>query len=160
MFTGVHVVQTRFLDRITEHGPQCVIRTAYRALFDEAAGLHAFVTDRYWWEHSTGERYLQGVFNVLDGRVPLPYAEHALRGVDAAAKIDPTATIVPPVWIGPDAVVGAGARVGPHVQLGARVQVAPGVVVTRAVAWDDVPVAADLHDAVATPRAERGEMAR
>ncbi|HEY8379819.1 MAG TPA: sugar phosphate nucleotidyltransferase, partial [Nannocystis sp.] len=33
MFTGVHVVEPGFLDRIPPEGPQCVIRTAYAELF-------------------------------------------------------------------------------------------------------------------------------
>jgi len=134
MFTGIQVIQSRFLDRVPPDGAQCIIRTAYRSLFDEGR-LFGVVTERYWWEHSTPERYLQGVRNVLDGRVPLPFAERPIVGVDPRAHVEPGATIVDPVWIGEDARVGAGARVGPHVQLEAGVVVDPGVSLARAIVW-------------------------
>lgn len=147
MFTGVHVMQPRFLDRIPPQGEQCVVRTAYRAAAAEGQ-VFGVVSERYWWEHSTPERYRQGVFNVLDGGVTLPYAEHPLQGVDPRAIVEEGAVIEPPVWIGPHARVGAGARVGPHVQLGARAVVAPGVSLRRTVVWDDVTAHEDAEDAV------------
>ncbi|MEM9455200.1 MAG: NDP-sugar synthase [Myxococcota bacterium] len=147
MFTGVHVVQPRFLDRIPPEGEQCVVRTAYRKAAADGA-VFGQTTERYWWEHSTPERYRQGVFNVLAGQVELPYAEHHLRGVHRRAQVDPEAEVIGPVWIGAGAVVEAGARVGPDVQLGERAVVRSGVSLRRSVVWDGVTVAADAQDAV------------
>jgi NDP-sugar pyrophosphorylase family protein len=147
MFTGIHLVTPRFLDRIPPEGEQCVIRTAYRSLFDEGRGLHGFVTRAYWWEHSTAERYLQGVCNALDGRVPLPYAPGPVLGVAADAVVEPGAIVTPPVWIGEGARVEAGARVGPHAQLGRGTHVRAGARVERAVVWGG-EVAADVVDRV------------
>ncbi len=147
MFTGVHVVRPSFLDRIPPEGEQCVVRTAYREAAAEGR-VFGYRTEGYWWEHSTPERYRQGVFNVLDGQAALHYAEHPLRGVDDTAQVDPRATIEPPVWIGPNARIGAGASVGPHVQVGAGAAVNPGVRLRRCVVWDGVSVSADAEDAV------------
>lgn len=147
MFTGVHVVQPRFLDRIPPKGEQCIVRTAYRQGVAQGV-VHGVQTDRYWWEHSTPERYRDGVFNVLAGKVALPYAEHHLQGVHPEAKVDPSARIEGPVWIGAGATVEAGATVGPNVQLGERAHVAAGVTVRRAVVWDGVRVTRDAADAV------------
>jgi NDP-sugar pyrophosphorylase family protein len=133
MFTGIHVITPALIDRVPPDGEQCVIRTAYRSLFDEGRGLHGFVTQRYWWEHSTAERYLQGVCNALDGRVPLPYAPYHVRGISPSAVVADGATIVEPVWIGPGARVEAGAVVGPHAQIGPGVVVRTGARVSRAV---------------------------
>jgi NDP-sugar pyrophosphorylase family protein len=135
MFTGIHVIQPRLIDRVPPEGEQCVIRTAYRQLFDEGRGLYGFVTDRYWWEHSTAERYLQGVVNALDGRVALPYAPTYVRGVSARAAIADDAEIVEPVWIGEGVRIEAGARVGPHVQLEAGVVVGAGARLARSIVW-------------------------
>ena len=148
MFTGIHVFEPRFLDRIPPQGEQCVVRTAYRQLFHEGRGLHGVITEDYWWEHSTPERYLQGVANVLDGKARLPHAEQPLRGVSDDAQVDPSAEVMGPVWIGPGATVGAGARIGPHVQLGAGVVVEPGAVVERTIAWDGATVSGTVRDAV------------
>ena len=135
MFTGIHVVTPKFLDRIPAQGEQCVIRTAYRSVFDEGHGLHGFVMPGYWWEHSTPERYLQGVCNALDGCVALPYAPGHVRGVSPSAIVEAGATVSEPVWVGPDARIEAGARVGPHAQIGPGVVVRAGARIERAVVW-------------------------
>lgn len=148
MFTGVHVLEPRFLDRIPREGPQCVIRTAYTELFREGRGLAGVVTRDYWWEHSTVQRYLQGVANVIEGRVRLPYAERPLRGVASGAKIGEGAQIDAATWIGEGAVIGAGAQIGPRVQIGDGAVVAPGVRLRDAIVWDGVEVTRDVECAV------------
>ena len=148
MFTGIHVLQPRFLDRIPPEGEQCVIRTAYRDLFDSGDPFFGHVTNRYWWEHSTPERYLAGVRNLLDGIYDPPYAPNPVRGIDPTAVLDPAAKIVPPVHIGPGARVEAHARVGPHVQLGARASIAERVTIERAIVWEDARVTEDTRDAI------------
>jgi NDP-sugar pyrophosphorylase family protein len=149
MFTGIHVMQPGFIDRVPAHGEQCIIRTAYRQLFAEPRGIDVHVHDGYWWEHSTTERYLQGIANVLDGRASLPWAERPVVGVDASAKIAAGVEIDPRVLIGPEAVVGVGARVGPHVEIGAGARIAPGVALERAAVWPGATLEHDLVDGVA-----------
>ncbi len=148
MFTGVHIVQPSFLDRIPPQGEQCVIRTAYRSLFDEGTALYGYQHDGYWFEHSTPERYLQGVGNVLAGRVDPPHATGPVRGVDAGAHVHPEATIVGDNFIDAGARVEAGATIGPGVQLGANAVVAAGVTVRDAIVWDGVSVTEDLQRAI------------
>jgi NDP-sugar pyrophosphorylase family protein len=148
MFTGVHVLEPRFLDRIPAEGPQCVIRTAYTELFHSGRGLAGVVTRDYWWEHSTVQRYLQGVANVLEGRVHLPFAERPLRGVAPSASIGAGAHVDASAWIGEGAVIGAGAHVGPRVQIGDRAVIAPGVRLRDAIVWDGVEVTSDVECAV------------
>ena len=131
------------------------MRTAYRAAAAEGQ-VYGVQTDRYWWEHSTPERYREGVSNVLSGQVDLPYAENHLRGVHPEALVDRTATIVKPVWVGAGARIGAGATVGPHVQLGQRAVVESGVQVRRAVVWDGSTVSRDVEDEVVVLDAAKG----
>jgi mannose-1-phosphate guanylyltransferase len=144
MFTGIHVITPRLIDRVPPEGEQCVIRTAYRELFDEGQGLHGFVTERYWWEHSTAERYLQGVVNALEGRIALPYAPHAIRGVARGAIVEPGANVEGPVWIGAGARIEAGATVGPLAQIGPGSVVRAGATVVRSVIE-----AAEIRESVA-----------
>lgn len=149
MFTGVHVIQPRFLDRVPREGEQCIVRTAYRELFHEDRGIDVHVQHGYWWEHSTIPRYLQGIANVLDGRAHLPWAERPLVGVDPSAIVGEGATIDAKVFIGPGATIGPRAIIGPHTQIGAGAVIAAGVHVERAAVWPGATVTRDLHDDVA-----------
>ncbi|MEZ4449861.1 MAG: NDP-sugar synthase [Nannocystaceae bacterium] len=152
MFTGIQILAPRFLDRIPAEGAPCIVRTAYRSLFDEGRGYYGHVTDAYWWEHSNLDRYLDGLRNVLDGRAALAHAERPLRGVDPSATIGEGAKILGPVWIGRDVVVGAGAQIGPHVELGDGVQVDPGVCVRAASAWPGARVSTSCERCVVVDR--------
>lgn len=148
MFTGVQVLQPRFLDRIPAEGPQCVIRTATTSLFKEGRGLFGAVTRDYWWEHSTVQRYLQGVANVLEGRVRLPFAERPLQGAAASARICAGANVDSAAWIGEGVEIGAGAQIGPRCQIGDGAVIAPGVRLRDTIVWDGVRVTADAEHAV------------
>jgi mannose-1-phosphate guanylyltransferase len=150
MFTGIHLMQPSFIDRVPAHGEQCIVRTAYRQLFAEPRGIDVHVHDGYWWEHSTIERYLQGIANVLDGRAALPWAERPVVGIDPSAKIAAGVEIDARSLVGPDARIGAGVRIGPHVEIGAGAFVAPGVALERAAVWPGATLEHDLVDAVAT----------
>lgn len=145
MFTGVHVFQPAFLDRVPAEGEQCIIRTAYRGLFHEGRGLYGFESRDYWWEHSTPERYLRGVTQVLSGAAQLPFAPQGTTGIHPTAAIAATAQIRPPVWIDADVHVGPDARIGPRTQLGAGCRIEAGVEITDSVVWEGLTVGRDLH---------------
>ncbi|WP_052547152.1 nucleotidyltransferase family protein [Enhygromyxa salina] len=148
MFTGVHVMQPGFIDRVPATGEQCIVRTAYRQLFDEARGIDVHTHAGYWWEHSTPQRYLQGIANVLDGRAVLPWAERPVLGVDPSAKIGAGVELDERIFVGPGAAIGAGTKLGPHVQIGAGASVAPGLRLERAAVWPGASLEHDLVDGV------------
>jgi mannose-1-phosphate guanylyltransferase len=150
MFTGIHVMQPRFIDRVPAQGEQCIVRTAYRQLFAEPRGIDVHTHAGYWWEHSTIERYLQGIANVLDGHASLPWAERPVVGIDPSAKIAAGVEIDARALVGPDATIGAGARIGAHVEIGAGARVAPGVSLERAAVWPGATLDHDLVDGVAS----------
>lgn len=153
MFTGIHVLSPTFFDRIPQHGAPCVIRTAYRDLFQTGGELFGFEHSGYWWEHSTVERYLKGVAKVLDGRIALPFADGPLRGVDPTADVHTSARVDERAWIGPRARVDADVVIGPHVQIGADAHVLAHASLQRCVVWPGVTVSGSHRDAVLTPAA-------
>ncbi len=148
MYTGVMAIQPHVLDLVPATGPSCIVRTACRTLFEQGSGLFGHVSQAYWWEHSTAERYLQGIFNVLSGRANLRHREYPLTGIDPTADIDPSAEVDGPVWIGPGVRVGAGCRIGPFVQIGAASTIAPGTYIRRSVVWSNTHVDSDLEGEV------------
>ncbi len=150
MFTGIHVFEPSFLDRVPPEGEQCIVRTAYKELFKAGSGPAVHVTDGYWWEHSTPERYLLGSRAVLEGKVNLPHAEMDPRGVHPSAKVAADATLVEPVFIGPDAIIESGATVGPFTQIGAGARVASGAKISEAIVWPGATCQGELKNSVCT----------
>ncbi len=88
-------------------------------------GLYGVATrGAYFMDLGTPERYLDGVRDVLTGR--LATATHALLdgdGIQVAADAVVDGRITGPAWIASGARIGEGARIGPNTVIGADVTV-------------------------------------
>jgi len=67
VFTGVHVLSPKVLDRIPD-GPSDSVRDLYLQLIREGKRVNGFVSRVYWCETSTPRRYLEKSFEVLRRR--------------------------------------------------------------------------------------------
>ena len=153
MFTGVHVISPRLVERLPKTGASDSIRAGYLPALLDGERIEAVRLDGYFHEHSTPARYLEGNLNALYGRARLRFCPAPFTGVDPAAQVDPSATIVEPVRIARGAKIGAGAHIGPGVVVGKDATVAANVKLERVVIWPDTAVATDLTDAIVTPHA-------
>lgn len=149
MFSGVHVVSPRFLDRIPAQGAPCIARSAYAEHFAQKGRIDALLHQGYWWEHSTPERYLQGVTRVLGGEIDGKWCPGGqICGVHERAKVHEGARVDPQAWVGPDVEIAQGAHVGAGCQLleGAKVQ--GGAQLERCVVLEGVTVQGTHRDEV------------
>jgi NDP-sugar pyrophosphorylase family protein len=160
MFTGVHIVSPRLLERLPPTGESDSIRQAYLPALADGERIEGVLLDGYFHEHSTPARYLEGNWNALHGKVrlrhpPAPFSPEA-TGATHFAVVDPTARvdgeIVHPVRISANAVVESGARVGPNVVVGAGARVQSGARLERVVIWPESHVAGELSNGIVTPR--------
>jgi len=149
MFTGIHVLSPRLVDRLPQAGESDSIREGYIPALLDGERVEALQLAGYFQEHSTPQRYLEGNLNALYGRATIRYAPGPFTGVDPTAVVE-GATITMPSRIGKGAIVGKGAHVGPGVVIGARARVAPGIRLERVVVWDGATVDQDLTDAIVT----------
>ena len=152
MFTGVHLVSPALLDRLPSHGVSDSIRQGYLPALAAGAPIAAHVLRGYFHEHSTPRRYLEGNWNVLQGRATGVVAPGPVAGVDPGAEISPSAKIVGPVRICAGAVVEDGATVGPFAVLCPDTLVEKGAVLERAVLWPGARARGVVRDAIVTTR--------
>jgi NDP-sugar pyrophosphorylase family protein len=134
MFTGVHVLSPKLIDRLPRAGESDSIRQAYIPALLDGERIEAIRYGGYWHEHSTPERYLQGNWNLLNGSVTLTQPPAPIRAIAPSATIEPGATLSPLVVVGARSVVKKGARLD------------------RVVVWPDSVVDGDLTDAIVTPK--------
>jgi len=134
MFTGVHVLSPRLVDRLPPTGESDSIRQAYIPALLDGERIEAIRHAGYWHEHSTPERYLQGNWNLLSGSVTLTQPPAPIRAISPSATIEPGAQLSPLVVVGARAVVRADARLD------------------RVVVWPDSVVGGRLTDAIVTPK--------
>jgi NDP-sugar pyrophosphorylase family protein len=152
MFTGVHVMAPRLVERLPREGESDSIRQAYMPALLAGERIEAHLLTGYFHEHSTLPRYLEGNWNALSGKTGLRHLPGPLEGVDASAIVAAGAKLIGPVRIGPGAHIEPGATVGPLVVVGARARVAAGARLERVVVWRDARADGELADAIVTPR--------
>lgn len=85
-------------------------RDIFPALIERERLVYGFVSDAYWLDLGTPEKYLQAHFDLLEGRVR-GEPSYAAPYLDDGAEIDLRAHVGR--WV----VAGAGARIGPDAQV-------------------------------------------
>lgn len=137
---GTYVLEREILDYVPAGEPFSFERTREGGLFPlllaEGEALYGYVSQEYWLDIGTPEKYLRANHDVLSGAVGIaPPGAAREMGVWVArgAEVDPGARIVGPVCIGEDAVIMRGAEIGPLSAIGAGCRVGEDAVVQRSV---------------------------
>jgi mannose-1-phosphate guanylyltransferase len=132
---GAYVLERSVLDLLEPGRNASIERDVFPRLVGH--GLHARVSDDYWLDIGTPDRYLQGTFDILSGAVETDV--QARDGVVVASAV--AGDVRAP------AVIGADVRVG------------RGSVVERAVVLDGARVGEDcvLRDCIVVPHATVGD---
>jgi mannose-1-phosphate guanylyltransferase len=113
---GTYLLDPALLRRWPAGANVSIEREIFPALIEEGVRVFGFVSDAYWLDLGTPEKYLQANADLLDGRVagqparPAPF-------VEATARVDASARLGRHVVAGPDSEVEAGADVDDAVLL-------------------------------------------
>ncbi len=123
-------------------------------------GLYGYPSESYWLDIGTPERYLQGTFDIIEGRVHTAVGE--LVGSDylwVAPDARVQGRVVPPAVLERGVRVAAGAQVGSLVVLGEGVTVGADATVERAVVLNgtDIGAGCTLRDCIVAAGCRVGE---
>ncbi len=147
MFTGVHVIEPRFLEYIPPDVATCIIRYAYAKALSNDERLFGYVNEGYFADAGTPARYYRTNADALEQRMPLRHAD-PLSGFELSPRhqvaevvrmgrdveLGNGVNLVPPVLLGDGVRLGEGATVGPYailqpgVHVGREAQVSHSVV--------------------------------
>ncbi len=134
MFTGVHVLSPRLVDRLPRAGESDSIRQAYIPALLAGERIEGLRYQSYWHEHSTPQRYLQGNWNLLSGAATLTHPPGPIARIATTAHVE------------------AGAQLSARVVVGARSRVHADARLDRVVVWPDSVVRGEISDAIVTPK--------
>src|SRR3954453_14898765 len=113
---GVYVLERSVLDLLEPGRRASIERDVFPRLVGE--GLYGRVSDGYWLDIGTPERYLQGTFDILEGVVATEVqdrlGDHHLHVAD---DVQDGGRILPAAIVEPGCAIGEGARVGGRVML-------------------------------------------
>jgi mannose-1-phosphate guanylyltransferase len=129
---GAYVLERSVLDLLEADQPASIERDVFPRLVGE--GLYGYVSDGYWLDIGTPERYLEGTFDILEGTVSSDVQQRMGQsylcvedGVENAGRIIPSALVENGCQI------GEGARIGGRVVLEQGVAVGEHTTIERAV---------------------------
>jgi mannose-1-phosphate guanylyltransferase len=92
------------------------------------------VSENYWLDIGTPERYLQATFDILEGTVGTDYAARAGDTyLVIEQSVESEGRIIPSALVGGDSRIADGARVGGRVVLEQNVSVGPHTTIERSV---------------------------
>ena len=138
---GAYVLERRVLDLLEADQPASIERDVFPQLVGE--GLYGCVSDGYWLDIGTPDRYLQGTYDILEGVVATQVAERmgdsylcVEHGVENLGRIIPSALVESGCRI------GDGARIGGRVVLESGVTIGEGTSVERAVVMQGAEIGA------------------
>lgn len=126
---GTYVLEPEVLSEVPPDEFWQFEQQLFPSLLEKHAPIFGFISDSYWLDIGTPERYLQAHFDILSGR-----ARASVDGTvvsDAQTMTDGT-TIVPPVLLS-HAPVGPGATLGPLTSIGPGSHIGAGARLERSV---------------------------
>jgi mannose-1-phosphate guanylyltransferase len=119
---GAYVLERSVLELLEAEQPASIERDVFPRLVGD--GLYGYVSDGYWLDIGTPERYLEGTFDILEGTVHSAVRERmgdgflcVEDGVENAGRIIPSA------------LVESGCRIGEGARIGGRVVLERGVTI-------------------------------
>jgi mannose-1-phosphate guanylyltransferase len=119
---GAYVLERSVLELLEEDQPASIERDVFPRLVGQ--GLYGFVSDGYWLDIGTPERYLEGTFDILEGTVGTNVRDRmGPNYLCVEDNVDNAGRIIPP------ALVESGCRIGEHSRIGGRVVLERGVTI-------------------------------
>jgi mannose-1-phosphate guanylyltransferase len=129
---GAYVLERSVLDMLEADQPASIERDVFPRLVGE--GLYGYVSDGYWLDIGTPERYLEGTFDILEGTVASGVQERMGEGYLCVEDgVESAGRIIPSALVESGCLIGDGARIGGRVVLERGVTVGDQTTIERAV---------------------------
>ena len=120
------------LELLEAEQPASIERDVFPRLVGD--GLYGYVSDGYWLDIGTPERYLEGTFDILEGTVASGVQERMGDGYLCVEKgVENAGRIIPSALVESGCRIGEGARIGGRVVLERGVTVGEHTTIERAV---------------------------
>jgi mannose-1-phosphate guanylyltransferase len=136
---GAYVLERSVLDLLAEDQPASIERDVFPRLVGN--GLYGFVSDGYWLDIGTPERYLEGTFDILEGTVGTNVRDRmGANYLCVEDHVENSGRIIPPALVESDCRIGVHSRVGGRVVLERGVTVGENTTIERAVVMQGAEV--------------------
>ncbi len=131
----------RVLDLLEPDQPASIEREVFPQLVGD--GLYGCVSEAYWLDIGTPERYLRGTFDILEGAVGTGVAERMGQSyLCVEQNVENAGRIIPSALVESGCRIAEGARIGGRAVLERGVTIGEGTLVERAVIMQGAEIGA------------------
>jgi mannose-1-phosphate guanylyltransferase len=158
MFAGVHILEPRFLEYIPPDVNTCINRYAYTKALSNGELLGSFITEGYFADAGTPQRYFQTNVDAMEQRIELRHADplggFALAPRQEVAEVvrmgkdvelGDAVQITPPVLLGDGVRIGERAVIGPFPILQSEAHIGKDARVQSSIVLEGAKVDSDEH---------------
>ena len=139
---GAYVLERSVLALLEPEQPASIERDVFPRLVGE--GLYGFVSDGYWLDIGTPERYLEGTFDILEGTVASGVQQRMGKGFLCVEEgVENAGRIIPSALVESGCRIREGARIGGRVVLEGGVTVGENTTIERAVVMQGTEIGRD-----------------
>ena len=146
---GTYIIEAELLGLIPPGTVYSMERQFFPDLLARGVPFYGWVSDAYWIDIGTAQKYRQANRDLVSGQVRLPVNPPGTAGpagwVGDRAHVAESTKLIPPVVIGEGCRIGERAHVGPYTVLGAGTSVGADAVVVEAICWEDVSIGEGVH---------------
>jgi mannose-1-phosphate guanylyltransferase len=129
---GAYVLERSVLELLEAEQPASIERDVFPRLVGD--GLYGYVSDGYWLDIGTPDRYLEGTFDILEGTVHSAVRERMGDGYLCVEDgVENAGRIIPSALVENGCRIGEGSRIGGRVVLERGVTIGEHTTIERAV---------------------------
>jgi mannose-1-phosphate guanylyltransferase len=129
---GAYVLERSVLELLEAEQPASIERDVFPRLVGD--GLYGYVSDGYWLDIGTPDRYLEGTFDILEGTVHSAVRERMGDGYLCVEDgVENAGRIIPSALVENGCRIGEGSRIGGRVVLERGVTIGEHTTLERAV---------------------------
>ena len=144
---GIYVLEPQTLERIPKDTTFSIERGYFPSLVKNRETFVAVVSDGYWIDIGTPEKYRQAHRDIMDGRfVAAPFdAAPGKALVSPDARVDDDVVFEGPCFVDRGVVIKKGARIGRYSVIGRNCHVGEDAVIDGAILWPNTWVDREAH---------------
>ena len=147
---GVYILEGEILERIPQGKHFMFERDVFPQLLAEGEPVFGYVTDTYWIDMGTPEKYLQLNRDLLCGKSAQVAFQAGDIRIDKQSSIHPRAELTGPILMDRDCTISKGVQLKGPVVIGSGCNIHDGAIIESSILWQKVSIGkqATLKDCI------------
>jgi mannose-1-phosphate guanylyltransferase len=137
---GLYIIEREVLERIPK-GQRCMFEhSIFPTLVNEREPVYGYITDSYWMDTGTPEKYLELNSDLLHGKSAQVDFKTADIRVDKQSTIHTKSRLVGPILIDENCDIGEDVELKGPVVMGTGCRILKGAIIENSILWQNVTV--------------------